>query len=98
MIAANMRSYSYSCLDVEDIDDYGQPTEASAEGTIKMAIYLTNQNIDTANSLYSDAQYVGLTLNSAIDDTYIINYGDEKLKVLYTTPSGKYFQVFMSRI
>lgn len=97
MIAANMRNYNYSVLSSTE-DDYGQPIEQQVEGTIKMSFYLTNQSIDTANSLYSDAQYVALTMDNNIDDTYIIDYEDKKLKVLYVNPEGIYKQVFLARM
>ena len=96
MINTKMRQYTYKKI-TDTIDDYGQPTIEEIEGTIKMAINFTNETIQD-NSLYSDAQYIGLTLNKNINDTYIINYEGESLKVLFVNKEGKYKQVFMARV
>jgi hypothetical protein len=96
MISTQMRQYTYKKI-TDSLDDYGQPTVEEIEGTIKMAINFINETLQD-NSLYSDAQYMGLTLNKNINDTYIINYEGESLKVLYVNKSGKYKQVFMSRV
>jgi hypothetical protein len=95
MINSLMRDYKYSLLG--GLDEYGQPQEAEANGTIKMSIALTSQRLNE-NSLYSGAQYNGLTLNKDINEKYIIHYGDERLKVLYTNAQGRYTQVFMARV
>lgn len=96
MIATQMRSYNYSRISNVN-DDYGQPTVIEEAGTIKIAINFTNETI-SENTLYSGAQYVGLTLNKNVDDSYIIQYEEEKLKVLYVNAKGKYTQVFMARM
>lgn len=96
MITTQMRKYTYKKI-TEIIDDYGQPTIEEVEGTIKIAINFINETI-SENSLYSDAQYIGLTLNKNIDSTYIINYEGESLKVLYINSTGKYKQVFMAKV
>lgn len=95
MINTLMRDYKYSIFG--ELDDYGQPQETEASGTIKMSITLASQSINE-NSLYSGAQYTGLTLNKEINAKYIIHYGEEKLKVLYTNTQGRYTQVFMARV
>lgn len=95
MINTLMRDYKYSILG--GLDEYGQPVEAEASGTIKMSIALTSQTLNE-NALYSGAQYTGLTLNKEINAKYIIQYGDERLKVLYTNAQGRYTQVFMARV
>lgn len=95
MINTQMRNYSYYTLG--NNDEYGQPQETKADDTIKMAINFVTESIQE-NPLYSGAQYTGLTLNKNIDASYIIQYGDEKLKVLFVNPSGRYKQVFMARI
>ena len=96
MINTQMRDYEY--LKITEInDDYGQPQTVEAEGTIKMAINFSTENLQE-NSLYSNAQYVGLTLNKDIDATYIIKYGTEKLKVLYVNKQGRYTQVYLARM
>ncbi len=94
MINTNMRSYDYSV--VEDKNAYGQSqVSKEVKGTVKMAITISSQSIQD-NILYKNCAYVGLTLDSSVDDTYIINYGKERLKVLYVNPMGRYKQVFMS--
>lgn len=95
MINSRMRFYNYSQLIAEN-DDYGQPKIIEVEDKVKMSINFASETLQE-NSLYSGAQYVGLTLNKDIDETCIIKYGDEELKVLYINPSGKYRQVFMAR-
>lgn len=92
MINTNMRLYTYSTLGENDA--YGQPQTNPSTGEIKMSINLVSQNIGD-NIKYKDATYIGLTLAN-VDDTYIINYGEEKLKVLYVNPLGRYKQVYMS--
>ncbi len=91
-----MRLYNYYTY--ETTDAYGQ-AQASIDykGKIKMAINITSQGIQD-NINYKDCNYIGLTLDSSIDDTYIIEYGDLKLKVLYINPKGRYTQVFLGEI
>lgn len=98
MINANMRLYDYYLLDEENA--YGQIVSTSIghepEGQIKMAINISSQSIQD-NINYSGCQYVGLT-QANVDDTYIIDYGNELLKVLYVNPKGRMKQVFMARM
>lgn len=95
MINSQMKNYSYYTLDTND--EYGQPQQVKADDTIKMAINFVTESIQE-NPLYSGAQYTGLTLNKNINASYIIQYGDEKLKVLFVNPSGRYKQVFLARM
>lgn len=95
MINTQMKNYSYYTLDSND--EYGQPQPIKADDTIKMAINFVTESIQE-NPLYSGAQYTGLTLNKNINASYIIQYGDEKLKVLFVNPMGRYKQAFMSRM
>lgn len=95
MIVADMRTYDY--FTYGDNDGYGQPTlSETVQGSIKMAINTTSQSVQD-NINYKDASYIGLTLTS-VDDTYVIQYGDEKLKVLYVQPKGRFKQVFMGEM
>jgi hypothetical protein len=80
----------------DKIDDYGQPQTIEAEGVVKMAINFANEQI-TSNDLYSGAQYVGLTLNKEINDKYIIQYGEDLLKVTYANNMGRYNQVYLAK-
>ena len=88
MINRNMKSYSYFALVGENA--YGQP-QLSEEplGTIKMAIETSSQTVQD-NILYTGATYIGFT------HSFVINYGDKLLKVLYVNPKGRFKQVFMA--
>ena len=92
MINNDMRDYNYFLLG--DYDEYGQRTLTDKpQGAIKMAIYVLTQTVSDT-SPYSEASYIGLT-NSDINDAYIVQYGEEKLKVLYIQPRGTLKQVFL---
>ena len=95
MFNADMRVYNYFTLGEENA--YGQP-QLSKEpvGEITMAIYLTSQSIQD-NVNYKNSQYVALT-HANVNDTYVIEYEGEKLKVLYVNPRGRYKQVFLAKI
>lgn len=95
MINADMRSYNYFTFG--EPDSYGQPQlSQEAQGTIKMAINISSQSVQD-NINYKDCSYVGLT-HSSLDDSYVIQYGDKKLKVLYVNPKGRLKQVFLAEI
>jgi hypothetical protein len=95
MIKSDMRLYNY--FTIGDKNEYGQATipdtNGTPEGQVKMAIYISSQNVQD-NINYRDCNYIGLT-KAAIDDSYIIKYGKEDLKVLYINPKGTYKQVFL---
>lgn len=95
MINAQMRLYNY--FTIGDADAYGQP-QISTEptGAIKMAVNIASQSVQD-NIKYKDCSYVGLT-QAKVDDTYIIEYGEELLKVLYINSMGRYQQVFMKEM
>ena len=96
MINNDMRLYDYFTFGLDN--DYGAPTlSKERQGVVKMAINMTSQSIQD-NIKYKDAAYVGLTLDKEINDSYVIQYGDEKLKVLYVNPKGKYKQVFLKNV
>ena len=98
MINADMRWYDY--FTIGEKDAYGQATmpaqDATPTGQIKMAINLSSQTVQD-NINYLDAQYIGLT-HAPIDESYIIQYGKDRLKVLYVNPKGRLTQVFMAAI
>lgn len=95
MINANMRLYNYFTLGEDD--GYGQPAlSTDPVGQIKMAINLTSQSVQD-NINYKEAQYMGLT-HAKVDDTYIIEYGNVRLKVLYVNEMGRYNQVFLQEM
>lgn len=99
MINANMREYQYYLYDENNAygqrvlkkDENGEPV---IQGTIKIAIHNTSTGIQD-NIRYKDAKYIGLTLDKNITDAFVIQYGQEKLKVLYVI-DGRYKQVFLN--
>lgn len=102
MINTQMKEYSYYRYNAEP-DMYGQLTlikdangEPVIQGTVKLAINTSSTAIQD-NIRYKDATYIALT-RAIIDDTYVIQYGDERLKVLYVNPQGRYKQVFLNNI
>lgn len=96
MIYADMRYYDF--LTLGELDDYGQPTISEEPvGQVKMAIYTVSQSTQD-NVLYENATYIGLTNDAEIDDKYVILDGEERLKVLYVQPRGRYKQVYMARM
>ena len=89
-----MRDYNYFLF--SDESGYGQPTlSTTTAGTIKMAIHDVSTSIQD-NINYRGATYLGITHDKNINDTYVIQYGEERLKVLYVTLDGRFTQVFMS--
>ena len=96
MINTDMRLYNYFTFGEKDA--YGQ-VRLSEEpvGTVVMAINITSQTIGE-NIKYKDATYIGLTRDAKVDDTYVIEYEGQKLKVLYVNPKGRLKQVFMAEI
>ena len=96
MISIQMKNYDYYTF--EEKNSYGQPSlSQTGKGIVKMAINLMSEVV-SEEAVYSKAQYVGLTFDSGVDSTYVIQYGDDKLKVLYVNPLGRYKQVFLARM
>lgn len=96
MINADMRSYDYFLYGEED--KYGQAQLSDTiQGSIKMSIYSTSTNIQD-NINYKNAEFIGLTKDSNICDKYVIQYGIDKLKVLYVISKGRLKQVFMIKV
>ena len=94
MINSNMRLYNYFTFGEENA--YGQLTMSKEpKGQIKMAINISSQGIQD-NINYQNCEYIGLT-HAEVNDTYVIEYGEERLKVLYVNPKGRLKQVFMAR-
>ena len=94
MITTEMRQYDYFTFGADD--KYGQPMISKEPvGQIKMAIYLTSQSIQD-NVLFEDSTYMGLTNDTKVNSNYVIKYGEERLKVLYVNPKGRYKQVIMA--
>lgn len=99
MIMNRMRLYPYWLISVNE--EYGQETlpeaDAEAAGQVKLSIYPTSTGTQD-NILYANCSYVGLTYDGEIDDKYIIQYGKERLKVMYVQPMGRYKQVYMKMV
>lgn len=95
MINNTMRLYDYSTFGKRNA--YGQLVNSNEiVGQVKLAIYTSSQSIQD-NIRYKDASYIALT-NENIDDSFVIHYGKEKLKVLYVNEQGRYKQVFLKNI
>ena len=93
MIMTDMRAYNYFTLGEKNA--YGQPiTSDEVKGTIKMAINISSQSVQD-NINYKDCSYVGLTTDKSVNDKMVIQYGQEKLKVQYVNPKGRFIQVFL---
>lgn len=96
MINADMRFYEFLALGENDA--YGQPTlSEEPKGSVKMAIYTTSTTVQD-NVNYEDANYIGLTLSSLLDETCVVLYEGKKLKVQNVISDGRYNQVFMKKI
>jgi hypothetical protein len=96
MINNNMKIYDYYTYDGENA--YGQEVlSTDVKGTVKLAIYETSTSIQD-NINYKDSQYIGLTLQKGINDNMVIQYGEIKLKVLYVSERGRFYQVFLHKI
>lgn len=96
MIMVDMREYPYFTYGEKNA--YGQPVlSKEPEGTVKMAIYLNTQSVQESNIKYKDCDYVGLTHDANVNDTYVIGYENERLKVSYVNP-GRFKQVLMVKI
>ena len=95
MVNVDMRYYDFFLYGGKDT--YGLPSLTNeAQGKLKMSISLVSQSVQN-NPKYKDATYVGLT-HASIDESYVIDFNGEKLKVLYVNPVGRYKQAFMSNI
>lgn len=95
MVNADMRTYNYFTYGEQDA--YAQPQlSEEVQGTIKMAIYTASQGIKDSVS-YTGTEYIGLT-HDVINDKYVIQHNDEKLKVLYINSRGTWKQVYMARM
>lgn len=93
MFNADLREYPYYTYG--DLNGYGQPSlSKEAQGVVKIAIYVTSQAIQD-NIKYKGASYIGLTHDSNVNDTYVIEFEGERLKVLYVQNRGRFIQVFL---
>lgn len=96
MINADMRSYDYFLYGEED--RYGQPQLSDTiQGSVKMSVYSTSTNIQD-NINYENAEFIGLTRDSNINNKYVIQHETDKLKVLYIIPKGRLKQVFLMKV
>ena len=96
MINCKFRNYDYFTLGPND--EYGQAkVSEEKQGSVKMAIYPTSLNVQQ-NILYFNAQYVGFTHDKNINDSYLIQYGETRLKVLYVRPGNRLQEVFLAKV
>lgn len=96
MISTDMRLYDFYTFGEDN--SYGMPQlSTEPKGQIKMAINISSQSIQD-NILYKDCSYIGLTQDANVNDTYVIKYGEGRLKVLYINPLGRYKQVFLKEM
>lgn len=94
MIANTMRLYEYRLLETNN--DYGTSDISEVKGQVKLSINLLNQQV-SEEAIYKSAQFIGLTQDKNIDDTYFIEYDNMLLKVLYINEKGRYRQVYLQR-
>lgn len=96
MINADMKEYGFYLYGVEN--EYGQSTlSEEINGTVKMSIYTSNKSVQE-NINYQNANYIGFTY-ADVQDNYVIQYGDLKLKVLYIISAPRLMkQVFMEKM
>lgn len=96
MINTNFRFYDYFTFGVTD--EYGQQTiSTTPEGKVKMSISVSSQAIQDS-ILYKDCSYVGITHDNNINDSYVIAFGDELLKVQYVNAFGRFKVVYLKGI
>lgn len=90
-----MRAYDY--FTIGDKNAYGQAvSDNEVKGTIKMAISISSQTVQD-NINFKDCTYIGLTTDKSVNDKMVIQYGQEKLKVQYVNPRGRFIQVFLKQ-
>ena len=96
MVNTDMRFYNYFTFGAKD--SYGQPQlSEEVQGSISMAINVVSQALSD-NVNYKQATYIGLTLDTKVNETYVIEYEGKKLKVLYVNPKGRLKQAFMAEL
>ena len=95
MVNTHMRLYDYFTFG--DDNGYGQPALSKEPvGKVKMSIEITSHTTQS-NIQYQGATYIGLT-HDKVSDNFVIQYGTERLKVLYVNPKGRFTQVFMGKM
>ena len=95
MINTNMRLYD--CFTYGADNEYGQPAlSTTPKGKIKMAVEINSQSVQD-NINFKNSTYIGLT-TAKLDDSYVIQYGTEKLKVQYVNPKGRYNIAYMVNV
>ena len=94
MINSDMRPYTFFTLGQKTA--YGsQSLSEVPQGKVMLSVYITSQQIQD-NINYTEANYIALTHDNDINDSYVIQIDDnKKAKVLYIQPKGRYKQVFL---
>jgi hypothetical protein len=97
MINTKMREYKYYKYDGED--EYGQAKLSEKPmGKVKIAIYKVSEQLD-GSIKFSKGLFQGITMDKNIDDTYILKYGKDKLKVTSIMPSDSYYRLaYLTRV
>ena len=87
MINTQFKAYDYYKYST---NSYGQSTPSNeVVGQVTLAINTINQAVGDS-ILYKNASYIALTWDKDIDDTYLVQYDNERLKVLYVSAPSKY--------
>lgn len=99
MIINKMCPYDYVKVRVNETlgQEIIPPSNTAPEGQVKLSIFPSSTGTQE-NILYANCAYVGFTFNYEIDDKYVIQYGKERLKVMYRQPYGRMIQVFLQRV
>jgi hypothetical protein len=96
MIQAQMKQYPYYLYGSKN--SLGELTINTTvpTGFIEMAINILSQSTEDS-ILYSGCEYIGLT-RQEVNDNYVIQYGNNKLKVKYVNKIGRLNQVFLKEM
>lgn len=96
MINSDMRPYTFFTFGQKTA--YGtQSLSEVPQGKVMLSVYITSQQIQD-NINYTEANYIALTHDNDINDSYVIQIDDnKKAKVLYIQPKGRYKQVFLKK-
>lgn len=93
MISRDIKTYNFFTFGEKD--EYGQAKLSDEiQGQVKMAIYISSQAVQD-NINFQDCNYIGLTQDKNVNDSYVIEYLDQRLKVQYVNPHGRYKTIYL---
>lgn len=96
-MSINSKMAYYDVYSYGKNDSYGQPSLSELPvGKTKMSVSVANQSVKDSIA-YSGTSYVGLT-HDTLDDTCVLDYEGEMLKVQYVNPHGKLSQVYLEKM